>query len=199
MTTIKTSDPAQLHLLLVAVSNKDAKAFRTLYESCSPKLFGFVLRVLQNRELAEEVLQESFVNIWNNAGSYQTSLAAPMTWMITIVRNKAFDLLRKLNSGQVYEVALDGELFDSELLAAMESEEANPMDALDLSQNAESLALCMSKLVAMHRQAMALAFYHDLSYSEVADHLSQPLGTVKTWIRRGLEQLRLCLSTRSAT
>ena len=117
MTNIKTSDPAQLHLLLVAVSNKDAKAFRTLYESCSPKLFGFVC-VLQNRELAEEVLQESFVNIWNNAGSYQTSLAAPMTWMITIVRNKAFDLLHPaLNNGQVYEVALDGELFDSELLA----------------------------------------------------------------------------------
>ena len=88
-------EPEQLKTWLVKVARKDAAAFRALYDATSPKLFGFALRILHKRELAEEVLQESFVSIWNNAATYQSSLAAPMTWMSTIVRNKAFDALRK--------------------------------------------------------------------------------------------------------
>lgn len=189
-------EPGQLHIWLMAVAQQDPLAFRSLYEATSPKLFGFVLRILQKRELAEEVLQESFVNIWSNAASYQSSLAAPMTWMTTIVRNRAFDLLRKLNNGQHFEVDLDADQFDSEIMAAMESGEATPVEALELSQDAQSLALCMSRLEGLHRQAMALAFYHDLSHSEVAEQMKLPMGTVKTWIRRGLEKLRLCLARR---
>ncbi len=194
MSNSQPFDPAQMHLWLLAVAKKDAKVFHTLYEAVSPKLFGFVLRILQQRELAEEVLQESFVSIWNNAASYQASLSSPMTWMTTIVRNKAFDLLRKLNNGQNHEVTLDAEMFDAEILEALESNEATPMDALQMTQDAQSLAMCMSRLEGLHRQAMALAFFHDLSHSEVAEHMGLPMGTVKTWIRRGLEKLRSCLT-----
>lgn len=190
-----TSDPAHLHLCLIAIAKQDAQAFRNLYESCSPKLFSFILRILQNRELAEEVLQESFVNIWNNAASYQSSLASPMTWMTTIVRNRAFDLLRKLNNGQHLDVSYDTDQFENEVWQAMESPDNTPVQALELSQDAASLARCMAKLEGLHRQAMSLAYFHDLSHSEVAEHMALPMGTVKTWIRRGLEKLRLCLNT----
>ena len=100
----QTLDPGQMHIWLMAVARQDGQAFRALYEASSPKLFGFVLRILQKRELAEEVLQESFVSIWNNSSSYQSSLAAPMTWMTTIVRNRAFDLLRSLSSPRRIQV-----------------------------------------------------------------------------------------------
>ena len=197
-TVTPNTDPAHLHLCLVATAKHDAKAFKELYESSAPKLFSFILRILQNRELAEEVLQESFVNIWNNAASYQSSLASPMTWMTTIVRNRAFDLLRKLNNGQHLQVSYETDEFENNLWQTMESPDANPEQALGLSQDAASLARCMTKLEGLHRQAMSLAYFHDLSHSEVADQMQLPIGTVKTWIRRGLEKLRLCLNTTTA-
>ncbi|MFZ6649651.1 RNA polymerase sigma factor [Undibacterium sp. TJN25] len=183
-------DSGQLHIWLAAVANKDANAFRSLYDASSPKLFGFALRILNKRELAEEVLQEAFVNIWNNAGSYQASLAAPMTWMTTIVRNRAFDLLRRLD----HDVEIDADNFDMEVMNALEAGDPTPIESLELTQDAKALARCFSKLEGLHRQAMALAFYHDLSHSEVAEQMKLPMGTVKTWIRRGLDKLRTCLS-----
>ncbi len=186
---MSTLDPQQLKIWLAAVARKDAQAFRCLYDATSSKLFGFALRILIKRELAEEVLQESFVNVWNNAGSYQASLAAPMTWMTTIVRNKAFDLLRRLD----HAVEIDADSFDKDVMDAMESADPTPIESLQLSADSKALARCMTRLEALHRQAIALAFYHDLSHSEVAEQLTLPIGTVKTWIRRGLERLRLCL------
>ena len=186
---MSTLDPQQLKTWLAAVANKDATAFRALYDATSSKLFGFALRILIKRELAEEILQESFVSVWNNASSYQASLAAPMTWMTTIVRNKAFDLLRRVD----HAVEIDADTFDKEVMEAMESADPNPLESLQLDADAKALAHCMTGLEGLHRQAIALAFYHDLSHSEVAQQLTLPIGTVKTWIRRGLERLRLCL------
>ncbi|WP_394782189.1 RNA polymerase sigma factor [Undibacterium sp.] len=183
-------DSGQLHIWLAAVANKDANAFRALYDASSPKLFGFALRILNKRELAEEVLQEAFVNIWNNSASYQASLAAPMTWMTTIVRNRAFDLLRRLD----HDVEIDADNFDMEVMNALEAGDPTPIESLELTQDAKALARCFSKLEGLHRQAMALAFYHDLSHSEVAEQMKLPMGTVKTWIRRGLDKLRTCLA-----
>ena len=175
---------------LAAVARKDAPAFRSLYDATSSKLFGFALRILNKRELAEEVLQESFVSVWNNAASYQAGLAAPMTWMTTIVRNKAFDLLRRVDA----VVEIDADNFDKEIMAALESSDPTPLEALQLSSDSKALASCFSRLEGLHRQAIALAFYHDLSHSEVAEQMKLPIGTVKTWVRRGLERLRLCLT-----
>lgn len=192
---MSTLDPQQLKVWLAAVARQDAEAFRSLYDSTSPKLFGFALRILIKRELAEEVLQESFVSVWNNAGSYQASLAAPMTWMTTIVRNKAFDLLRRVD----HAVEIDADHFDKDVMDAMESADPTPIESLQLSADSKALARCFTRLESLQRQAIALAFYHDLSHSEVAEHLALPIGTVKTWIRRGLERLRLCLHKMEGT
>jgi RNA polymerase sigma factor (sigma-70 family) len=190
--SVNPSDPQQLRTWLQATGKQDATAFRALYDASSSKLFGFALRILHKRELAEEVLQESFVAIWNNAASYQSHLAAPMTWMATIVRNKAFDHLRRSDAS----VEIDGEQFDSEVINALQDPGATPIDALLMTGDAKALAWCMSALDGKQRQTVALAFYHDLSHSEVAEQLKLPIGTVKTWIRRSLEKLRSCLSKR---
>lgn len=187
--TTANDRPHDLQLLLSRTSMKDSTAFRTLYDATSVKLYSFALRMLFKRELAEEVLQDSFVKIWHSAHQYRADLATPMTWMIAIVRNNAIDMLRRLDNA----IEIDGDDFDSALLQSWESDDATPIQALEMTDNARSLNTCLSRLDHTQRQALALAFFHDLSYSEVADHLSSPIGTVKTWIRRGLEKLRLCI------
>jgi RNA polymerase sigma factor (sigma-70 family) len=185
-------DPQQLKIWLLAAGKRDAVAFRALYDASSSKLFGFALRILHKRELAEEVLQESFVAIWNNAANYQSHLAAPMTWMATIVRNKAFDCLRRSDA----VVEIDAQQFDGDVMNALQDPQATPIEALQMSGDAKALAWCMSALEGAHRQVVALAYFHDLSHSEVAAQLKLPIGTVKTWIRRSLDKLRLCLARR---
>ena len=193
MPTAATShDPQQLKIWLSAAAKKDGAAFRLLYDATSSKLFGFALRILHKQELAEEALQDGFIAIWNNASSYQAHLAAPMTWMATVVRNKAFDLLRRSND----RVEIDADQFDSEVMNALQDPQATPIEALQMSGDARELAHCMSALEGVHRQVVALAYYHDMSHSEVAQQMSLPIGTVKTWIRRSLERLRTCLMKR---
>ncbi len=182
-------DPVFLRRQLQLVANRDAAAFRVLYDASSSKLFGFALRILHKHELAEEVLQESFAAIWNSAVSYQSHLAAPMTWMTTIVRNKAFDLLRRADAS----IELDAGQFNSDFMDAFEDPAATPIAALELSGDAKALTNCMTTLRGLQRQAIGLAFFHDMSHSEVAQQLAQPIGTIKTWIRRGLERLKACL------
>lgn len=183
-------DPQQLRAWLAAAAARDAKAFRSLYDATSPKLFGYALRILHKRELAEEVLQESFVSIWNSARTYQSQLAAPMTWMAAIVRNKALDALRRTDG--TLEINVD--TFDSSILNALYDPGATPIEALQISSDAKALAYCMSMLEGLHRQVIGMAFYHDLSHSEVAQQMAIPIGTVKTWIRRSLERLKTCLA-----
>ncbi len=187
-------DPAMLRRHLLLVAQRDAKAFRLLYDATASKLFGFALRILDKPELAEEVLQESFVAIWNGAAGYQSHLAAPMTWMTTIVRNKAFDFLRR----RQVTVEIDAEQYCKEVMEAFEDPAATPIESVQLSNDAKALTQCMATLQGMQRQAIGLAFFHDLSHSEVAQQLSLPIGTVKTWIRRGLERLKTCLAKREA-
>lgn len=191
---LSTLDPQQLKTWLAATARHDRQAFRQLYDATSPKLFGFALRILSKREAAEEALQESFISIWNNASGYQASLAAPMTWMTTIVRNKAFDLLRRAD----HAVEIDADLYTEGSMQQATEELAgqapNPLELVQLSENAAALAQCFKRLEGLHRQAIALAFYHDLSHGDVAEQMQLPIGTVKTWIRRGLEHLRLCLA-----
>lgn len=183
-------NPLQLSSWIRGAAQNDALAFRQLYEASSPRLYGLALRILRRRELAEEVLQESFVSIWHHAGDYQAGLSAPMTWMTTIVRNKSFDLLRR----QQADVEIDGEDFDERVLASLRDPAANPADALELSSEAKALAICMAALEEKHRHAIGLAFFHDLSHSDVAHKLALPIGTVKTWIRRSLARLQTCLT-----
>lgn len=185
-----TTDPEQLRAWLQGAARRDAAAFRALYDATSPKLFGFALRILGKRELAEEALQDGYVAIWHGAGTYQVHLAAPMTWMTTIVRNKALDMLRR-HGGEAH---IDGQVFDSDIVNALQDPRANPIEALLVSRDAKSLAFCMATLEGLHRQVVGLAFFHDLSHSEVAQQMAIPIGTVKTWIRRSLARLKTCLA-----
>lgn len=187
-------DPEQLRTWLAGAARNDAAAFRALYDATSPKLFGFAVRILHKHELAEEALQEAYVSIWHAAGTYQASLSAPMTWMTTIVRNKAHDLVRRLDN----HVEIDVDTFNRAVMDAMEDSAAGPARALELSADARALAWCMEALERAQRQTIALAFFHELSHSEVAQQLALPIGTVKTWIRRGLDKLKTCLAQRGA-
>ncbi|WP_413674541.1 sigma-70 family RNA polymerase sigma factor [Massilia cellulosiltytica] len=188
----ETDQDDQLYHLLAAVALQDRAAFRRLYEATSAKLFGFALRVLHKEELAEEAVQDAYVAIWHAAASYQMHLAAPLTWMVTIVRNKALDVRRRARAdGGDVRV----ELADADSLADMA---AGPHELAQLSRDAQALARCMDTLAGGQRQAIGMAYLHDLSHSDVAARLGLPLGTVKTWIRRGLDRLRDCLSRREA-
>ena len=188
-------DPAQNKLLqdlLAACARKDQGAFARLYQATSPKLFGVAVRILKREDWAEEVVQDCFVSVWNHAGSYSAGLSAPMTWMTSIVRNRCLDWLRRPNL-EVVLVAADEDAEDP--IEGMASDAPGPLDELARSTDAKELADCLRRLEAKQRQAIMLAFYDGLSHSELASHMRQPLGTVKTWVRRGLERLKGCLGS----
>ena len=188
MLDVHSPDPAQLRTWLHATAQQDAGAFRQLYDATAAKLYGYALRILTRRELAEEALQDSFIAIWSHAGSYQAHLAAPMTWMTAIVRNKALDLLQRRGVREI-----DAAPFDAAVMEALRDPGATPIDSLLLSRQAKALAYCMSTLEGLQRQVVGLAFFHDLSHSQLAQELALPIGAVKTWIRRSLEKLKSCL------
>ena len=184
----ETDQDDQLYHLLAAVALQDRVAFRRLYDATSAKLFGFALRVLHKEELAEEAVQDAFVAIWHAAAGYQMHLASPLTWMVTIVRNKALDIRRRAQAdGGNVRVELE----DADGVADVT---AGPHDLAQLSRDARALARCMGTLEGRQRQAIGMAYLHDLSHADVAARLGLPIGTVKTWIRRGLDRLRDCLS-----
>ncbi len=183
-----TSDPLRDDLAHVALG--DRAALRRVYEATSAHLFGVALRILNRRDLAEDALQEAFVNVWHHAGGYRASQSAPMTWLISIVRNKALDHLR---AGRRYatESLDEGEGEDEARQVA--DDRPDPMQLLLAAADALSVRACMDAIDASQRQCLALAYYHGYSHGEVAGHLNAPLGSVKAWIRRGLERLKRCL------
>jgi RNA polymerase sigma-70 factor (ECF subfamily) len=171
--------------LLAASSTGDRQAFARLYQETSSKLFGVAIRIVRREDWAEEVVQESYVKIWDHAGNYRTQLSAPMTWMTSIVRNRCLDWLRRPN----LEIAED----DDHPLDDFVGDGAGPLELLQQQTEAQALARCLGRLEAKMRQAIVLAFFEGMSHSELASHMREPLGTVKTWVRRGLERLKVCL------
>lgn len=186
----------QLYHLLAAVALQDRRAFRTLYDATAARLFGFALRVLRKEELAEEAVQDAFVAIWHAAASYQPHLAAPLTWMATIVRNKALDVRRRALAAGAAEA--DAVHVDADAADLIADTAAGPLARAELSRDARALAECMETLAGRQRQAIGMAYLHDLSHTDIAGRLGLPIGTVKTWIRRGLDRLRDCLTGKEA-
>jgi RNA polymerase sigma-70 factor (ECF subfamily) len=173
--------------LLAASSKGDAQAFARLYQETSSKLFGVAIRIVRREDWAEEVVQESYVKIWNHAGDYRTQLSAPMTWMTSIVRNRCLDWLRRPN--------LEIPENDDHQLDSWAADDPGPLQMLQSRAEAQALANCLGRLEGKMRQAIALAFFDGMSHSELADHMQEPLGTVKTWVRRGLDRLKTCLGS----
>ncbi|WP_431103911.1 sigma-70 family RNA polymerase sigma factor [Roseateles noduli] len=189
----------RLAALMARVASSDRGAFDELYRATSATLFGMVLRINRDRGHAEEVLQEIYITVWRQAPSFDVAHGRVLTWLTTIARHRAIDSLRR-RAAQPATIsrfgALDGgEGGDGErdLLDHMPSEQPSPLDLLDDANRAHALERCMSQLSGEQRSSLALAYYQGLSHSEVAEHMSQPLGTVKSWVRRGLLSLRGCL------
>jgi RNA polymerase sigma-70 factor (ECF subfamily) len=171
--------------LLARAALGDRAAFSELYRATGAKLFGVSLRIVRHRPLAEEALQDSFVNIWNHASDYARSKSAPLTWMTAIVRNRSLDIVRR--SREQPDI-------DEELTAGLADESAAPARDVEAAAAAHSIRDCLGELEGDQRQTIALAFYHGLTHSELAAHLRRPIGTIKTHIRRGLLRLRDCLA-----
>jgi RNA polymerase sigma-70 factor (ECF subfamily) len=149
-------------------------------------MYGVAMRIVRRRDWAEDVLQESYLNVWAHIQDYRTEQGAPLTWITAIVRNRALDWMRRPNLE-------DGREDYGELVESLPGAGPQPDEALEASRNGRALAAYLDRLTGNERQAIVLAYTRGLSHSELARHLNQPLGSVKTWIRRGLHKLKDCL------
>jgi RNA polymerase sigma factor (sigma-70 family) len=179
------TDRQRLSLALQQVAAGDQAALRQVYESTSAKLFGVCLRILGDRNEAEDVLQEVYVTIWRRAGSFDPGRGvSPITWLATLTRNRAIDQLRasKANLSRPLELAAD--VSDPAPLAAA---------VLERDQEQHRLSLCMGELEPDHAAYIRSAFFGGHTYQTLAETAAVPLGTMKSWIRRALLRLRDCL------
>jgi RNA polymerase sigma-70 factor (ECF subfamily) len=176
----------ELAQLLQRCAARDPGAFRTLYDRTSPILFARLLRMLRRRSVAEEALQEVYVRIWERAAQYQAHRGRALSWMVTIARYCAIDLMRREHLTLVGDDAL-AEVADPSLPEPGELDKPNNFD------------FCIGQLSENTRTCLTLAFVEGRSHDEIAQLTRSPLGSVKSWIRRGLLSLKDCLSTGSQT
>jgi len=189
---MSTESPARstdLADLLARTALGDQAAFAELYRRTSPHLYAVAARILREPAAAEEVLQEAFVSIWHHAGRYAAELSQPQTWLASIVRNRCLDRLRRRDLDRVSLTRDDDEETEIDLPA----DGASPADLLIAGAEAASVRDCVEQLPGGQKQAIALAFFQGLTHAELALALREPLGTVKSWVRRGLARLKQCL------
>lgn len=173
----------ELAMLLGRVSLRDRRAFSRLYEQTSAKLFAIALRILKDRAEAEEALQEIYIKVWQRAERYQADQASPMTWLGTIARNHAIDLLR----------ARKPQASDLDAAFDLASPEPGPEAAAINASEGSRIDGCMKALESDRAEAVRRAYVEGLSYQELADFYKIPLNTIRTWLRRSLLKLRECL------
>lgn len=171
--------------LMEAVAAGDRQAFAGVYKLTSAKLFSLALGILKRRDWAEDVLQESYIRLWRSAHRFDPARGTPMSWMATIVRNSAFTMLER--RGRERPSSGIGEIED------LASGDPDPLEQAMQSSMARALMACMQELDEKQRLTIALAYYEGLTHSELAARLETPIGTVKSWIRRGLLRLKACL------
>ena len=183
--TTAALDVQGLDDLLIEVAGGSRNAFESLYHATSSKLFSICLRLLPDRAEAEDVLQEVFATIWHKAHQFDATRASPIAWLAMIARNKAIDRLRAHPAR--------GTLSGIELADEIPDTGASPLQTAVSADDRERLEACMSQLDARKQSLIRAAFYDGSTYEELAQRIASPLGTVKSWIRRGLLQLRGCL------
>jgi RNA polymerase sigma-70 factor (ECF subfamily) len=174
----------QLPELMAQIAGGDREALRRLYAATSAKLFGVCLRILSDKDESEDVLQEVYLTIWRRADRFEAGRAGVMTWISTIARNRAIDRLRAR-----------GPLAYAEPVEALEIEDAAPRAEalLEAAQDRGRLHACLEELDGRTREVIRIAFFEGVTYEALAARLGAPLGTVKSWVRRGLGKLKGCL------
>jgi RNA polymerase sigma-70 factor, ECF subfamily len=180
--------------LMARIALRDHAAFKQLYDLTVCCLLGITVRMLRDRSWAEEVAQEVYVSIWHTAPNYSPHKAQPMTWLMAVARNKALDALRSSRADREHCVRPSGRDDDDEADFADHADgSAGPLEQLEQAADTHQLRFCLQCLEPPQRQAIALAFYDGLTHAELALHMNQPLGTVKAWVRRGLDRIKRCL------
>jgi RNA polymerase sigma-70 factor (ECF subfamily) len=172
--------------LLHRIANKDRAAFAEVYRATSAKLYGIILRILRRRDIADEVLQEVYVKIWERAGDFRPERASPMSWMAAIARNRALDEIRR---------KLPASIEDHPEVQHIASDDETGLANVLRGEDAKRLADCLTRLEPNRRQMVVLAYCEGLSRDELAVKYNQPVNTIKTWLRRSLTQLKGCLSS----
>lgn len=177
------AEQAQLADALALTADGDREALKSLYESTSAKLFGICLRISQDREVAEDILQEVYIKVWRRAGRFDATKASPMTWLATIARNSAIDAIRRRRPEQGDDADLAGFADDRPL----------PDREAESRQIGVRIEECLDQLDRRQRDCVRHAYLDGLSYSQVATRTGTPLGTIKGWMNRALRALRECL------
>ena len=180
------TDAARARLVeaLVATGEEDRAAFATLYALTSAKLFGVCLRICGDRGAAEDVLNEVYLTIWRRAGAFEPGRASPISWLATIARNRAID--RRRSAGRTVAMPLEN-------APDVADDAPSAEDRLVQSEADRQLHLCLDQLDGKQRGAIRSAFFGGLTYAELAERDNVPLGTMKSWVRRGLQRLKDCL------
>jgi RNA polymerase sigma-70 factor (ECF subfamily) len=175
---------ARLTEMLVRTGDEDRAAFREVYRLTSAKLFGICLRICGERQAAEDVLHDVYLLVWRRAGGFEPGRASPISWLATIARNKAIDWRRASGSRAAAPIEAAGELADTRPIAT---------DTMLADEQLRRLHACLDGLEDRQRDAIRTAFFDGVTYSELAERIAVPLGTMKSWVRRGLMSLRGCL------
>jgi RNA polymerase sigma-70 factor, ECF subfamily len=174
----------ELVWLLAAVAKGDEAAFQRLYQATRAKLYGVVLRILRRADLADEVMQEAYLRVWNSAGQFDPALSSPITWMLAIARNRAIDLARRKSERSIAE--------EPEVMEVT----ADPSDALakrQMNEELRRLLACMGRLDEERRRLVLLAFFSGWSRDQLAAEFDRPVNNIKTSLRRALFEIRECL------
>jgi RNA polymerase sigma-70 factor (ECF subfamily) len=175
--------PAEMTWLLAAVAKGDQAAFERLYGETRAKLYGVLLRILSKPELADEVLREVYLKVWDGAEKFDSTIATPITWMVAIARNQAIDRIRK-----------DGEAVVEEMAdAAPDAEAPPPLAGGEMTDELRRLLSCLGKLDPEKQRIVLLAYFSGCSREQLARKLDIPVNTMKTWLRRSLLEIRGCM------
>ncbi|MGH6968789.1 MAG: sigma-70 family RNA polymerase sigma factor [Stellaceae bacterium] len=184
-----TDDPAAslsaAAILIEAVGRGSHAALRQLYDLESRRLYGAALRIVRRPEIAAEVLQEAFLQVWQNAWTYSAERGAAAAWLTGIVRFRALDAVRKYGR----------EVLSDDPALGEQSFEPDVIEGIDAEASAVALWRCLGALDDNQRRCVLLAFVDGFSHSDIAARLAAPIGTVKSWVRRGLLALRSCLES----
>jgi RNA polymerase sigma-70 factor (ECF subfamily) len=175
---------AELVWLLAAVAKGDQAAFERLYGATRAKLYGVLLRILGKPELADDVMQETYVKVWKMAGKFDPTIASPITWMVAIARNRAIDIVRKRP---------DVSVEDLPEAMGVAADAPPPLARREMTEELRRLLSCLGKLDPEKQRIVLLAYYSGWSREQLAQKLDIPVNTIKTWLRRSLLEIRECM------